>query len=175
MMKKSNDVHRKASAIAIISSMLLLTGIMIPFEKANASPPFNIKDFKIVKFGVKNHNPFVLVQGIPGRSKGDVGQDFELGYIFNTDKGKFGAFSEDPHGPLLSSHFTQKNVNGHICLDNAHRAGHVVIDGHTLTIKGIHIDKTNKVSTERSIIDFDTGKGVFNCVDKIFDSKSKSW
>lgn len=172
-MTKSNYTQGKAITIVIISSLLLLTGtIAIPFGQANANPPFNIKDFKIVKFGVKNHNPFVTVQGKPGGSKGDVGQDFELGYVFNTNKGKFGAFSEDPNGSLLSSHFTQKNINGHTCLDKAHREGHVAINGHTLTIKGIHIDKVNKVLTERFIVDFDTGKGVFNCVDKIFDSKS---
>jgi ABC-type phosphate/phosphonate transport system ATPase subunit len=72
---------------------------------------------------------------------------------------------------LSSSHFTQKKVNGHTCLDEAHREGHVVINGHTLTIKRVYVDRINKVSTERSIVDFDTGKGVFNCVDKIFDSK----
>jgi hypothetical protein len=76
-----------------------------------------------------------VVQGKPGGSKGDVGQDFELGYIFNTNKGKFGAFSEDPNGPLSSSHFTQKKVNGHTCLDKAYSEGHVVISGHTLTIE----------------------------------------
>jgi hypothetical protein len=171
-MKKSNYTQRKTITIAIVFSLIFLTGtITIPFGQANASPPFNIKDFKITKFGVKNHNPFVVVQGKPGGSKGDVGQDFDLGYIFNTNKGTFGAFSEDPNGPLSSSHFTQKKANGHTCLDKAHAEGHVVINGHTLTIKGVSVDKINKVSTERSIVDFDTGKGVFNCVDKIFDSK----
>ena len=34
IMKKSIHIQRKAIAITIISSMLLLTGIMIPFEKA---------------------------------------------------------------------------------------------------------------------------------------------
>jgi hypothetical protein len=57
-----------------------------------------------------DHNLFVVVQVKPGGSKGDVGQDFKLGYIFNTNKGKFGAFSEDPNGPLSSSHLTQKRL-----------------------------------------------------------------
>jgi hypothetical protein len=65
----------------------------------------------------------------------------------------------------------KKKVNGRTCLDKAYSEGHVVISGHTLTIEGINVDKINKVSTERSIVGFDTGKGVFNCVDKIFDSK----
>ena len=72
---------------------------------------------------------------------------------------------------MVSSHCLPYCINGHTCLDKAHAEGHVVINGHTLTIKGVSVDKINKASTERSIVDFDTGKGVFNCVDKIFDSK----
>lgn len=73
-------------------------------------PNFSKNDFKLVNFGIENHNPFVVVQGIPGRSTGDVEHDYELGYVFYTNKGIFGAWSDDPGRPLLSSHITQKKT-----------------------------------------------------------------
>jgi hypothetical protein len=149
-----------------------MTGTIFIFEQlVNVNPPFNIKDFKITKFGVKNNNPFVVVQGIPGASKRDIGSDFELGYVFYTDKGIFGAYSGDPSKPFSSTKSTDKKVNGYTCLSTAQKAGKVVVNGHTLTITGIKINKINKVLTGSSIVDFDTGKGVFNCVNKVFDFK----
>lgn len=176
MILKSIDTQNKAIVIVIISSILLMTGTIVPLNQANASPPFNIKDFKIIQFGVKNHNPFVVVPGKAGGSKGDVSADFELGYVFHTNKGKFGAFSDEPGKQLLSSHFTEKKVNGHTCLDKVTSTGHVVTSGHTLTIKGINIEKVNKVLTERVLVGEDLGPdnqghdtGLNTCTDKIFN------
>lgn len=164
MIEKSNNIQ--FITIAIISSLLLMAGPLIPLGKVNAQH-FDVKDFKITKFGVKNHNPFVVVQGKAGASRGDESGDNEFGYVFHTNKGLFGAFSAFPNEPYTSSHFTQKNVNGDTCLDKAHKVGHAVISGHKLTITGIHIDKVNKAHTELSFVDSDNG----NCVNKIFSSK----
>ncbi len=56
MMLKSNNTQNKAIIIVIISSILLMTRITVPLSQANANSPFNIKDFKIIKFGVKIGN-----------------------------------------------------------------------------------------------------------------------
>ncbi len=55
-MLKSNNTQNKAIIIVIISSILLMTRITVPLSQANANSPFNIKDFKIIKFGVKIGN-----------------------------------------------------------------------------------------------------------------------
>lgn len=133
----------------------------------DSSPRFNVKDFKITSFGVTNHNPFVVVQGKAGGTKGDESGDNEFGYVFYTDKGLFGAFSAFPNQPYTSSHFTQKTVNGNTCLDKAQKVGHVVISGHNLTIIGININKVNRALTELSFTDSDNG----NCINTIYSSK----
>jgi hypothetical protein len=136
-------------------------------QHANTALGFNTNDFKIITFGVENHNPFVVVQGKAGASRGDESGDNEFGYIFYTDKGLFGAFSAFPNQPYTSSHFTEENINGHICLNKAQKAGHVVTNGHKLIITGIHINKINKVMTKLFFTDSDNG----NCVNKVYSSK----
>jgi hypothetical protein len=77
----------------------------------------------------------------------------------------------DPSKPFSSTKSTDKKVNSYTCLNTVQNAGKVVINGHTLTITGIKVNKINKVLTESFIVDFDTGKGVFNCVDTVYDYK----
>jgi hypothetical protein len=165
-MKNANNCQYLLIIMAIGSCLLLITGLIVPLGQSNAQS-FNIRDFKITKFGVKNHNPFVVVQGKAGGTRGDESGDNEFGYVFHTNKGLFGAFSAFPNEPYTSSHFTQKTINGHTCLDKAQKTGHAVISGHTLTIQGIHIDKVNKALTELSFTDSPNG----NCIDKIYSSK----
>jgi hypothetical protein len=133
----------------------------------DTSSHFDMRDFKIKDFGVENNNPFVVVQGKAGGTRGDESGDNEYGYIFDTDKGLFGAFSAFPNQPYTSSHFTQKLVNGHVCLDKAQQVGHVVISGHKLTITGIDINRVNRALTELSFVDSDNG----NCMNTIYSSK----
>jgi hypothetical protein len=109
-----------------------------------------------------------VVQGKAGGTRGDESGDNEFGYVFDTDKGLFGAFSAFPDQPYISSYFTQKNVNGQTCLDKAQTSGHVVISGHKLTITGISINYIKKVWTQLSFTDTSNG----NCVNKIYSSKT---
>lgn len=160
-------MYKRTMPVTIVSVLILTSSIIIPFSSTSAQS-FNIKDFKITKFGVKNHNPFVVVQGKAGGSWGDESGDNEFGYVFDTDKGLFGAFSAFPDQPYISSHFTQKNVNGQTCLDKAQTTGHAVISGHNLTIAGISINYIKKVWTQLSFTDTSNG----NCVNKIYNSKT---
>ena len=171
LMKNSNKFQNRLLLAAIIpvSVFILIILTIIPFSYVY-SQSFNIKDFKIIKFGVENHNPFVVVQGKAGGTRGDDSGDNEFGYVFDTDKGLYGAFSAFPNQPYTSSHLTQKNVNGHTCLDKAQRTGHAVISGHKLTITGININNVKKAWTELSFVDTENG----NCVNKIFSSKTGS-
>jgi hypothetical protein len=166
-MKRKIKMHKRTTPVAILSVLILTSLIIIPFSSASAQS-FNIKNFKITKFGVKNHNPFVVVQGKAGGTRGDESGDNEFGYVFDTDKGLFGAFSAFPDQPYISSYFTQKNVNGQTCLDKAQTSGHVVISGHKLTITGISINYIKKVWTQLSFTDTSNG----NCVNKIYSSKT---
>ena len=164
---KSAINFQNRTIIAVTVSVLILTSlIIIPFSNTSAQS-FNIKNFKITTFGIKNHNPFVVVQGKAGGTRGDESGDNEFGYVFDTDKGLFGAFSAFPNQPYISSHFTQKNVNGQTCLDKAQTTGHVAISGHKLTITGININNVKKVWTQLSFTDTENG----NCVNKVYSSK----
>ncbi len=138
-----------------------------PSNQTNGLSHFDINNFKIITFGVKNHNPFVIVQGNAGGTRGDESGYNELGYIFYTNKGLFGAFSAFPDQLYMSSHFTQKNIKGNACLDKSHTAGHVIINGHKLTISDIDINKVDKVLTELSFVDSDNG----NCINTVYDIK----
>lgn len=170
--KKANTVQYKALLIPAISALLLISGTLVSPGQANAqsvSP-----DFKIKNFGVKNHNPFVIVEGKAGGTKGAINADAIEGYLFHTDKGKVGAFSIDENSPYKSSKFTTKiskgGENGETCINFKNSIGKVVTSGHTLTITGINVNKINKVLT----VDIDTNpdqNGISNCIIKTWDSK----
>ena len=78
------------------TAFILITSNIIPFSNLHAQS-FNENDFKITKFGIKNNNPFVIVQGKAGGTRGDESGDNEYGYMFYTDKGLYGAFSAFPN------------------------------------------------------------------------------
>ncbi|MGN6629996.1 MAG: PKD domain-containing protein, partial [Candidatus Nitrosocosmicus sp.] len=140
----------------------------------NSTLSSSMNDFKITSFGVENHNPFVIVQGQAGGTKGAIGADAIEAYLFYTDKGKFGAFSFDENSPYLSSKFTTKiskgGVNGETCVNINEPIGDVATSGHKLTITGINVNKVNNVQT----VDIDTNpdqNGISNCIIKTWDSK----
>ena len=166
-MKRKIKIHKRTTPVAMLSVLILTSLIIIPFSSASAQS-ININNFKITKFGVKNHNPFLVVQGKAGGTRGDESGDNEFGYVFDTDKGLFGAFSAFPDQPYISSHFTQKNVKGQTCLDKAQTTGHVVVSGHKLTITGININYIKKVWTQLSFTDTSNG----NCINRIYSSKT---
>lgn len=171
MIKKGNSTHQKTIIIAIISCLLLLTLTFVPLGQAY-SKSFNINDFKIKKIGVSHHNPFVIVKGKAGGTRSAAGAVAVEAYLFYTDKGKFGAFSNE--GPYKSAKFTTKTsdhgINGNTCIDKHKPAGKVVFSGHKLTLKGIHVHKVKKVLT----VDINQNpdqNGNINCIFKIWSSK----
>jgi hypothetical protein len=166
-MQNATKFQNRAITAATVSVLILASIIIIPYSNTSAQS-FSIKYFKITNFGIKNHNPFVVVQGKAGGTRCDESGDNEFGYVFDTDKGLFGAFSAFPNQPYISSHFTQKNVNGQTCLDKSQTTGHVAISRHKLTIIGINIKNVKKVWTELSFTDTSNG----NCINRIYSSKT---
>jgi hypothetical protein len=171
IIKIGNIFQQKTVIIAIVSSLLLLTGTIVPLGQAN-SLSFHVNDFKIKKIGVSHHNPFVIVKGKAGGTKSVAGDVAVEAYLIYTNKGKFGAFSNE--GPYKSAKFTTKTsnngINGNTCIDKQMPSGKVVFSGHKLTLKGIHVNKVSKVLT----VDINQNPdqhGNTNCIYKIWSSK----
>ncbi len=171
MIKKQNTAQFKVIITAILCSMLIMTGTVASRGEIYAQS-FDIKDFKIKKFGVSHHQPFVIVDGKAGHTKAAIGDRAIEGYLFYTNKGNFGAFSNE--GPYNSSKFTTKTsnggINGDTCIGNQTATGKVVTSGHKLTIKEINVKKINKVLTA-DINKNPDQNGNVNCILKIWSSK----
>lgn len=173
MIKKGKIVNKTTSIMAIVSSILiLLTGTMISIDQA-FSQSFHVNDFKIKKFGISHHHPFVIVKGKSGKTKAKIGDVAVEAYLFFTNKGKFGVFSNE--GPYKSFKFmTKKSKIGsleNICISKLIPKGKINFKGNKLTIKGITVNKIHKVMTVdiNKNPDLNNNK---NCILKIWSSKS---
>ncbi|HEY6536240.1 MAG TPA: hypothetical protein VIY08_10685 [Candidatus Nitrosocosmicus sp.] len=172
MVKNSKIANKTTSIMAIASSiLLLLTGTMISIDHA-FSQSFHINDFKIKKFGVSHHHPFVIVKGKAGKTKAKIGDVAVEAYLFFTNKGKFGAFSNE--GSYKSFKFiTTKSKIGsieNVCITKQIPKGKLIFKGNKLTINGITVNKINKVMT----VDINKNPDMNNhknCILKIWSSK----
>lgn len=158
----------------LLTTTALILMIASAGVAANAyASNFNANDFKIKKFGIHDHTPFLTVDGKAGGSK-PTDHKTIYAYVFKTNDGIFGVVShfgkDSPQqsGPGDTRYHAHKvTLDKKNCITSLKDEGKPSISGHTVKVLDTDASKVKGVLTAK----LTASSSHHICVTKVFDSK----
>jgi hypothetical protein len=165
---------KKLQTISTAIVLVAILTISTVGTKAFASH-FDLSDFQIKKFGIKDKNLFLTVEGKAGGTEAQNHKTI-LAYAFVTNHGiyavtsHFGKDTSAQSGPNdigYHAHLVKLDSNNCITSITHNEEGGVAkLNGHTVKVLDTDATKVNKVLTAKLTINDKI------CISKVFDSKT---